>query len=267
MQIDLTARHTWLHKINPSVKLILMVVLFILVLFIHNLNVLINYTLGFLVLFWFFSGHPFKRILLFSLPFILIFISTSTSMIFFGKGDTTWFKFGLIHITEESFYRGVHLGFRALCFASLGLTFALTTRPVMLFYSLMQQLKLSPKYAYSFMAGLRLMPIMIEEFQTIRYAMKIRGVESERGIRSFYKKLTAYSIPMLSQCIRRAHRIAVAMEAKKFTGQKERTFYYQINFSKYDFVFLTYIILVITTAVIIGTYFPYFIIGDVRYMN
>lgn len=105
---------------------------------------------------------------------------------FFGKGETTWWEWGLIHITEESFYRGLHLGFRALIFALLGLMFSLTTRPVFLFYSLMQQLKLKPKYAYSFMAGIRLIPIMIEEFQTIRQAMIVRGVEQRKGLANFF---------------------------------------------------------------------------------
>ena len=80
----------------------------------------------------------------------------------------------------------------------------------------MQQVKLKPKYAYSFMAALRLIPIMMEEFQTIRNAMKVRGFEREKGIRSVYFKMKAYSIPLLSGSIRRAHRIAVAMEANDF---------------------------------------------------
>lgn len=87
---------------------------------------------------------------------------------------------GLIRITEESFLRGMLIGLRAMVFAVLGLTFALTTRPVNLFYSLMQQLRLDPKYAYSFMAALRLIPIMTEEFETIRNARKARQRKGER---------------------------------------------------------------------------------------
>ncbi|WLR43066.1 energy-coupling factor transporter transmembrane component T [Bacillus carboniphilus] len=264
MQFDFTYKETWLHKINPSLKLLTMVVLFLFVLFIHNINYMINFTIITFILFLCFSGHPIKRVLIIMIPFIFIFISTAMSMILFGEGETTWFKWGLIHITEESFFRGVHIGFRALTFAGLGVTFALTTRPVYLFYSLMQQLKLPPKYAYSFMAGLRLIPIMIEEFQTIRYAMRIRGVESKKGIKGFYEKLKAFSIPMLSQSIRRAHRIAVAMEAKRFSQVKERTYYYKISFSKYDVVFVFYFVVMVSLAYMSSQQFPYFDILDVR---
>ncbi len=256
---------TWLHKINPTLKLFFMVGMFLFVLFVHQLNLLLYLTFGAFILFWFFSGHPKKRVALLMIPFILVFVSTATSMIFFGKGETTWFKFGLIHITEESFYRGIHLGFRALIFATLGLTFTLTTRPVKLFYSLMQQAKLKPKYAYSFMAGMRLIPIMIEEFFTIRNAMRVRGVQQQRGLRSLFFKLKSYSIPLLSQSIRRAHRIAVAMEAKRFSDASKRTFYYPIGYSKTDGLFILSFVALILLSYYSAEWLPLFPVGDVRY--
>jgi energy-coupling factor transport system permease protein len=265
MTMDFDFKETWLHKINPTLKLFTMIVLFIFILFVHQLNWLINLTLGAFILFWLFSGHPKKRLSLLMIPFVIIFISTASSMILFGKGETTWLKWGLIHVTEESFYRGLHLGFRAMIFAVLGLTFALTTRPVNLFYSLMQQVKLNPKYAYSFMAGLRLIPIMIEEFLTIRNAMKVRGVEQQWGLQALYFKIKSYSIPLLSQSIRRAHRIAVAMEAKRFTGMRERTYYYKLGFSFSDGVFIMYLGALILGSYYLSTVWPFFPVGDVRY--
>ncbi|MBH8596487.1 MULTISPECIES: energy-coupling factor transporter transmembrane protein EcfT [unclassified Thermoactinomyces] len=264
MPFELEVKETWLHKANPSVKLVTMLVLFVVVLLTHDLNFLINGTIAAFVLFAFFTGHKVKRLLLFILPFLLIFLSTSTSMIFFGDGKTTWFAWGWIHITKESFYRGLHLGFRALDFAFLGLVFSLTTRPVFLFYSLMQQLRLKPKYAYSFMAGVRLIPIMMEELQTIGQAMAVRGMVREKGLASFFRKLKAYSIPLLSQSIRRAHRIAVSMEAKRFSESGERTYYYELGFSRFDLLLVAYF----SVSLLLGDYlahiFPYFSVTDVR---
>jgi energy-coupling factor transport system permease protein len=264
---SLTQRETWLHKTNPSFKLIIMTILFLFAIMIHNVNFMIYFTAASLILFLFFTGHTFKRILLFSIPFLIIFIATSSSMIFFGEGHKTLFQWGLIHITEESLYRGIHLGFRALSFAMLGLTFALTTRPVLLFYSLMQQLKLNPKYAYSFMAAVRLLPIMIEEFQTIRYAQKVRGVNTSRSISSNFKQIQSLSIPLLSQSIRRAFRIAVAMEAKGFDYNAKRTYYHKIGFSKYDFLFAAYFIVSIGLAYASAVYYPLFPVTDVRQLS
>lgn len=263
MHLTFDFEETWLHKINPSLKLLTMIFLFLLVIIIHNLNFMILITIVATILFVFFTGHPFKRILLFSIPFLFIFISTTTSMIFFGKGETTLYHWGLLHITKESLFRGLHLGFRALTYALLGITFALTTRPVFLFYSLMQQLKLRPKYAYSFMAGIRLIPIMIDEFQSIRNAQRVRGVQSG----SYIQQIKRISIPLLSQCIRRAFRIAIAMEAKRFENSTERTFYYKIGFSKYDVIFVSYFVTLIGFSFFIATEIPFLPITDVRNMG
>jgi energy-coupling factor transport system permease protein len=187
-------------------------------------------------------------------------------MVMFGKGETTIWKWGYAHITEESLLRGIHIGFRALSFAMLGLIFALTTQPVKLFYSLMQQLRLSPKYAYSFMAAIRLIPIMIEEFQTIRNAQKVRGIKKHQTLKGKIQRLHALAIPMLSQSIRRAFRIAVAMEAKRFDSTKKRTFYYQIGFSKFDLIFLGYFLFMFWFAYLLSVNFPVFPQTDVRFI-
>ena len=181
------AKETWLHRVNPSLKLGMSLLLCIAIMFVRNLEIMAFIGSGLLILFLLFTGQPLKRILLLLIPFCAIFVSTASAMILFGKGETLWFEWGLIRITEESFLRGMLIGLRALVFAVLGLTFALTTRPVNLFYSLMQQLRLNPKYAYSFMAALRLIPIMTEEFETIRNARKVRG--SEKG-----ERLAGYSL-------------------------------------------------------------------------
>lgn len=264
MHIQFESKETWLHKINPSVKLLTLASLFFVVLFIHDINLIVLFTLAPCILFLFFTGHPFRRIMLFSIPFILIFVSTSSSMILFGKGETTLLKWGLVHISQESLFRGIHLGFRALIYAMLGLTFALTTRPVMLFYSLMQQLKLKPKYAYSFMAGIRLVPIMIEEFTSIRYARTVRGVEQSYSLGGIFSSIKSFSIPLLSQSIRRAYRIAVAMEAKRFSQTVSRTFYYSIGFSRYDLCFIVYFAALLSLAYFISGQYPLFPAVDVR---
>ncbi|WP_353626342.1 energy-coupling factor transporter transmembrane component T [Bacillus sp. JCM 19041] len=206
-------------------------------------------------------------LLLYCAPFLLLFVSSSSAMMLFGKGDTTWFQYGIIHITEESFYRGIHLGMRATVFAVLGLLFALTTKPVRLFYSLMQQLKFPTNLAYSFMASIRMLPIMVSEFQTLLYAYEIRGLNQRKGVTSFYKKLIFFSIPLLAQAIRRAQRIAVAMEAKQFKTSGRRSHFYQIGFGKNDLYYVSVIGLLLLSSSWIGQLGWFIPVLDVRYFE
>ncbi|MBO9597693.1 MAG: energy-coupling factor transporter transmembrane protein EcfT [Cohnella sp.] len=263
MRLSFPHKETWLHRVNPTLKLIVFSLWFVAVILIHDFNVMANVAvLSLLLLLW--SGHPWTRLLLYASPLLLVFVSASTGMMFFGKGETAWWDWGLVHITKESFYRGLHLGFRALGMASAGLLFGLTTRPVKLFYSLMQQAKLPPKYAYSFMAAIRMVPILVEEFQTRRHALKIRGTVKANGVVRLYRSISRYAIPLLAQSIRRAHRIAVAMEAKRFAGNGGRTYYYVIGYSYRDVLFATVITALFIAAITVGKHSPYVSITDVR---
>jgi energy-coupling factor transport system permease protein len=267
MQLTFPYRETWLHRVNPGVKLAFFVLLFVVVILIHNINILINLTIGLMLLLAIYTGHPWRRLLLYASPFLLVFVSTSTGMMMFGQGTTTWVKYGLIHITEESYFRGLHLGFRALNMAATGLLFGLTTRPVHLFYSLMQQWRLRPKYAYSFLAAMRLLPLMLEEFQILRHALQVRGTRKSYGIKGFYMAIQRYAIPLLAQSIRRAQRIAIAMEAKRFSSSARRTYYYNMTFSYRDALFIGYLIIVIGLSYWLGLTWPYFEMMDVRALS
>ncbi|MNP73302.1 putative HMP/thiamine permease protein YkoC [compost metagenome] len=72
-----------------------------------------------------------------------------------------------------------------------------------------------------------------------------------------YGTLKRYAIPLLAQSIRRAQRMAVAMEAKGFTDGASRTFYIQISYSRADLWFVFYYMLSLTAAYYIGVTFPY----------
>ncbi|MEC0227110.1 energy-coupling factor transporter transmembrane component T family protein [Paenibacillus alba] len=265
MQISFVFRETWLHRVNPGVKLVLSILMFIVVVFTHNLNTMMYLTLGALLPLAFLSGHGAKRLFLYTSPFLLIFISSATGMMMFGNGETLWFEWGFIHITEESFYRGIHLGFRGLQVAAVGLLFSLTTRPVALFYAMMQQWKVAPKYAYSFLAAMRMLPLMLEEFQTLHYALKVRGKRKKSNLLTgWYTTLRMYAIPLLAQSIRRAHRTAVAMEAKRFSTGAKRTYYYLASYSILDIYYIVYWSLLVVLAHWLGTSWPVVDAVDVR---
>ncbi len=241
---DLFTPHkkTWMYQVNPAVKFVLFFTLFMVVFFNQNYLFTMNIMIMSGILLYAFSGYRWKRLLLFSIPVVISIFSTAFTMILFGKGDTIWWQWGIIKISEESFYKGLLLGFKSASFGFLGLVFLLTTRPVMLFYALMQQLKLPAKFAYSFMAAIRLVPIIIDELQARSNAFKIRGVTFSRGIKGIFERLRLYMIPIFAQSIRRAQRLAIAMEAKEFQIGAERTYYYPTRYQPIDGVFAVLLI-------------------------
>ncbi|MTT32604.1 energy-coupling factor transporter transmembrane protein EcfT [Terrilactibacillus sp. BCM23-1] len=246
----------WLARVNPSLKFLTIAAIFMIYLFVHNFNVMLVSSFAFFIFYLFCNGFSKKlSFWLVAMTFILSVFSAS-AMVFFGKGTHMLFEWHLITISIESMTRGLHLGLRTFVYGMLGLIFASTTEPVPFFYSVMQQLRIPPKYAYSFLAAFRLIPIMIEEYRIIRAAMKVRGMSEEKGLRAFYRRMKRYAIILLAQAIRRAQRIAVAMEAKQFSMVKKRTYYYQIGFSRYDVLFTCLILLIIIGSWIFSSYVP-----------
>jgi len=236
---DLFTPHkkTWLYKVNPAVKFVLFFTLFMVVFFNQQYQFTMNIMIMSALLLFMFSGYRLKRLLLFSIPVVISIFSTAVTMILFGKGETIWWQWGIIKISEESFYKGLLLGFKSASFGFLGLVFLLTSRPVMLFYALMQQLRLPAKFAYSFMAALRLVPIIIDELQARSNAFKVRGVTFSKGVKGMFERLRLYMLPIFAQSIRRAQRLAIAMEAKRFQIGADRTYYYPTSYQPIDGVF------------------------------
>lgn len=260
-------RLTWMHRANPIVKLGVLMSLFLMTVLTHDIDFVMYQAIVFTVCLLILSGIRPWQMLLFGLPFIIAFISSSSSMMLFGRGDIIWWEWGLFRVSEESFYRGLTLGFKGITFAAEGLLFVTTTSSVDLFYGLMQKLRLAPKYAYSFMASIRLLPMVWEEYLVRRQALKIRGVRPIRGVRGALHRAGMYAVPLLAQSIRRAHRVAAAMEAKQFNGEmgKARTYYYKSRFTVYDVLIVLALAGAACIAYVFAIRYPYFEIGDVRF--
>ena len=82
------------------------------------------------------------------------------------------FKLGFIQISTESLVRGLHLALRTTTVSFFGILIAFTSEIVMVFYSLMQHLKVKPKVAYAFMAAIRMVPLMISTLVQLRKSLK-----------------------------------------------------------------------------------------------
>ncbi|TDM14224.1 energy-coupling factor transporter transmembrane component T family protein [Macrococcus bovicus] len=256
-------RMTVMDHVNILTKMAAGVLLFFLVIFIHRFDVMLYMTLLMFIFMLLFSGTRLKLVLAIFSVIALFSLTSSLFMIFYGDGLGTLFKWGMIHITTESLFRGLHLSLRTLTVSCLGLTIAFTTQIVMIFYSLMQHLKVRPKYAYAFMAAIRMVPLMIESFFQLRNSLKMRYQMIDPGQYRGVRRLKHLLIPLMSQNIRKAHRLAVAMEKKGFKDGP-RTYYYRVPFSFYDVVFIILMTAVVVAAFLLAATLPITGLEDVR---
>ncbi|HEX2246407.1 MAG TPA: energy-coupling factor transporter transmembrane component T [Arthrobacter sp.] len=154
------------------------------------------------------------------------------------KTGAVVFEAGPLLFTEDSINSGVAIGLRSLAVALPGIFLLLTTDPTDLADALAQKLKLPHRFVLGALAGLRLVGLLVDEWRTLGLARHARGVGAENKPLA---KLTAFlgqAFGLIVQAIRRATRLAVAMEARGFGGA-ERTWARESTFSRVDiWVFL-----------------------------
>lgn len=174
----------------------------------------------------------------------------------FSDGDVLFHIF-MFDIQVGSVLTAISLALRSLCFVSLSLLFALTTDSTKFMLSLMQQCKLPPKITYGILAGYRFLPTFKQEFDTIRKAHRIRGLGRATGIKGKLYQFRRYIIPLLANGIRRAERVAIAMESKGFTGDSDRTYYRELKVKKRDWLFLLMMVGVFLGIMTLSYYLGY----------
>jgi energy-coupling factor transport system permease protein len=132
-------------------------------------------------------------------------------------------RIGPVELREPALLAGVAVGVRVLAVALAGLLAVLATDPTDLADSLQQQLHLSPRFAVGALAAVRLMPAIALEWQTLRLARRARGVSAGRSPVAAIGIAAGQLLSLLVGAIRRATRLAQAMEARGFGSRPCRS--------------------------------------------
>ncbi len=159
-----------------------------------------------------------------------VLIGVSNTVFAAANGDPAaaeLLTIGPIRITTEAAVAGVGLACRVIAIASVGAVFSLTTDPTRLVDSLVQQARVSPRFAYGALAAYQAIPRFGEDLATLRQARRVRGL---RG--GWHPGLL---IGVLVLAIRHGDRMALAMDARAF-GSGPRTFYRPIGWHWIDLV-------------------------------
>lgn len=118
--------------------------------------------------------------------------------------------------------------------------------------SLMQQLKLSPKLAYSLLVGYQFLPVLKDEFIQIRQVQQLRKPQVQTSTVAKLRSLPSVAIPLLAGAVRKAEKTAFAMEARGFTGTRERTYFHEVRLERFDLYFSLILVVIFTSCLIAG---------------
>ena len=164
---------------------------------------------------------PPRRLFLGLVPLIVAAVSIGLANLIFSGSNSNpaaheIARLGPLRLTREAALTALALGARILAIVSVGGVFALTTGPTRLMDSLVQQARVSPRFAYGALAAYQAVPRLGEDLTTLRQARRIRGLAA-----SWHPRLL---VGLLVRAIRHADQLALAMDARAFDSGPRSTY-------------------------------------------
>jgi energy-coupling factor transport system permease protein len=157
---------------------------------------------------------------------------------------------------------GATWGVRVVALALPGVLLVAATDPVRLADALTLHWRLSSRFAYGSLAALRLVPLLAAEWESIRLARRARGVDAGADPRAHARLLAGTAFALLVGAIRRATRLATAMDARGFDSGVPRSNARGSEFRARDGWFVVAAVAVsaaaVTASVLTGAWHPVF---------
>ena len=233
------------HNLNPTSKLVFLILLTILTLLINSLIFLAIISIMIFILAL--SIGISLKFLTRKLRFILIILFFSVILnIFFNaipneENIVLFYLFGLefLPIRRIAVYFALRAFFIIIILYSSTIIYTNTTSMKDFVYSLMR-LGIPYRYCFAFMVGIKYIPIIEQEAKTIALAQRARGFgrEKVKRFRGAYNLVFERMTATLVSVLRKAHTTSISMESRCFGIYKERTNLIKIKFKLRDILFI-----------------------------
>ncbi|WP_018216593.1 energy-coupling factor transporter transmembrane component T family protein [Salinispora vitiensis] len=163
-------------------------------------------------------------------------------------------------VTSGVLITALGLVLRMFAVALPGLIVVATTDPTDLADALVQNARLSARFAYGALAAFRLVPLLAQEWQMISMARRARGVDAGRNPLARLRLFGSTAFTLLVGAIRRGTRLAVAMDARGFDATTPRSMARRQHFGRADGLLIAGAVLLagaaLTVSVAVGTFRP-----------
>ena len=144
---------------------------------------------------------------------------------------------GPLRVTQAGLVYGLTMVARLLAIFATSSLFVLTTDPVDFVIALIHQARLPVRVGYAVFAAYRFVPLVQEELDNIRAAHQVRGAMTGRGPLARLRQTLGYAIPLLAISVRRAERVALAMDSRGFGARSDRTYFRTTRLTRADLLF------------------------------
>jgi energy-coupling factor transport system permease protein len=235
-----------IHRLDARAKVILAILYIVCSFFCKNILSFAALAVSSVVLVLL-SRIPLGSVLRAIRPVIFVMLFTVVLNVFWTKGESPLFTWGILSVYPEGIYSALFMLIRILSLiigTSIFMTY--TTTPIALADAIEQLLaplkKIKvPVHEFSMMmtVALRFIPTLIEETEKIIAAQKARGADfTTGGLVKRAKALIPILIPLIISAFRRADELATAMECRCYRGGEGRTKLHVLHYAPRDFLMM-----------------------------
>ena len=241
--------NSFLHKLDPRAKMLVMLTFFIYALMFLP-NPVLQAVVFLFVLVYAAMGRALVNVKRSAGVLATIFTVTVIVWLLTMRGPTKivlWFS-------VEGLLRGISGGFSLVIIIITSIVFISTTKVEELTLACIR-LGLPYRGAFAMSTAIRMIPLIAETGATILQAQKSRGLDVDSG--SFMQKLKKYvplMVPTIVSVMRGTTVFAMALESKGFGFSEKRMNYLTISYKTRDYVFSFFLLLLIAFAFFIKFY-------------
>lgn len=236
-------KDTFLHRLDPRTKLLVMFISFAIALMFNSLAILIG--LSVVILLYGFAGKSLSNLKRIRVVLVMIALVSIILWSLTYQGETKI----LGPISKEGLLHGLAIGIKFDIMIVAGMIFLSSTKMEEISLGL-EKIGLPYRGAFAFSTALRLVPTIVATSYTITQAQKSRGLDLDSGsLVERAKKYIPLLIPTFISVIRGTNVFAMALESKGFGYSDERTNYLEISFKPADYIVIMVAIIALVLAI------------------
>jgi energy-coupling factor transport system permease protein len=238
------------HGLDPRVKLLYLVWVFLLMSFLMHPAVILSILLVTIVVASASGLSLWKVITIGKFGFFVAAASWVLWIFFLRSQGKVLFSFGPVSITEPGVFNGWSVAARiaGILFAFLSVFQTISNREVM---TALYRLRVNVPFAMVVGITLRLIPQLRAEHATIVEAQRSRAVEFDRGnLATRMRKHFAYMVPLILRALKITSDLSLAMEARGFDPSARRTFSGRAQIHSKDWALIMMMALTLAAALI-----------------
>jgi energy-coupling factor transport system permease protein len=252
--VDLyTEGDTFLHRLDPRVKIAAVILLTILGFILSSLGSLLV-LLVFIFILLFLARASLDRTM-FALKFVLRFMALIVVLwpFFDPAGEPVLAALGPVKITEPAIWRGVTSAVRVGCLATVWYILIFTTSQRDLVRALV---KLGVRFDFGLALAIafRFFPTLGLTIDSIKDAQRARGLELDKGgLTKRARNYVAVLVPVIVSALRTAETISLALQSRAYGARADRTYLRELSMRPSDYLALI-ILLMLVVVPFVGTF-------------